>query len=264
MASCGGEPAPAGRPLVVVTVVPQTWFVERLAGERVEAMSLLPPGASEALYEPTVAQLQAVSRAALYVTLGHPRFAFEQAWLARVRAVNPSLPVVATAADEAPASDPHVWLAPGAARRLARRTAAALEERFPEARELIEANAAALDAEIETLAAELHTVLDPHRGESFWVFHPAWTRLAEEYGLRQEAIEREGKEPDAHALAELMRRARAQHVRVVFVQPQLSDASARVVADEIGARVEVLDPLARDWAVNLRRCAGRIAAGAVR
>ena len=39
---------------------------------------------------------------------------------------------------------------------------------------------------------------------------------------------------------------------VVFVQPQLDRAPAEVIAAEIGARVETLDPLAYDWPGNLR------------
>ena len=50
---------------------------------------------------------------------------------------------------------------------------------------------------------------------------------------------------------------------VVFAQPQFDAASARVVAAEIGARVELLDPLAPDWADNLRRVARALAEAAV-
>ena len=95
------------------------------------------------------------------------------------------------------------------------------------------------------------------------VHHPAWGYFAQEYGLEQVAIEHEGKEPDVRQLAELIQRARRDGVQVVFAQPQFDPASAELVAAEIGARVELLDPLAYDWATNLRHVARRIAEGAI-
>ena len=54
---CGrqeGEEPESGRPMVVVSVAPQAFFVERLAGDRVDIMVLIPPGASPATHEPSM------------------------------------------------------------------------------------------------------------------------------------------------------------------------------------------------------------------
>ena len=79
------------------------------------------------------------------------------------------------------------------------------------------------------------------------VFHPAWSHLACEYGLLQMAIEAGGKEPGPAQLVATIEEARREGIRVIFVQKGFSDRSARVIAAELGARVEPLDPLARDW-----------------
>ncbi len=92
------------------------------------------------------------------------------------------------------------------------------------------------------------------------MLHPAWGYLAEEYGLVQIAIQHENREPDPHRLARLIKRARDLDVEVIFQQPQFDGASARVVAEAIGGRVEALDPLAADWADNLVHVAERLAA----
>ncbi len=63
-------------------------------------------------------------------------------------------------------------------------------------------------------------------------------------------------------LAALIRSARASGARTLFVQPQFSPESVRALADEIGADVEPLDPLAYEWDTNLRHVARRFAAGA--
>ena len=81
-----------------------------------------------------------------------------------------------------------------------------------------------------------------------------------EYGLRQMAIESGGKEPGPAQLVATIEEARREGIRVVFAQKGFSDRSARVIAAELDARVEELDPLAHDWLENLRFSAARIAA----
>ena len=97
----------------------------------------------------------------------------------------------------------------------------------------------------------------------FLVFHPSWGSLAAAYGLVQWPIERDGKAPGALELARLIRDARAAGVHELLVQPQFDDAPARVVADAIGARLVVLDPLAYDWSANLRSAGRAIAEATV-
>jgi zinc transport system substrate-binding protein len=87
----------------------------------------------------------------------------------------------------------------------------------------------------------------------FLVLHPAWGYFADTYGLVQIPVERDGKEPGAQALAELVDEARRDGLKVIFVQPQFNPKPAETQA--IGGRIEVLDDLAPDYAANLRRAA---------
>ena len=59
---------------------------------------------------------------------------------------------------------------------------------------------------------------------------------------------------------ELIERARESGIRLVFVQPQFSAKSAKLVAREIGGQVAFADPLAEDWMTNLREVAGKFKA----
>ena len=85
---------PSGRPIVAVSVMPQAWFVEQLAGSLVQVETLLPPGANPHSFEPRMEQVAAVSRAAVYVKVGHPAFVVEKTWLPRFQADNPHMIVV--------------------------------------------------------------------------------------------------------------------------------------------------------------------------
>ncbi|NNF43487.1 MAG: zinc ABC transporter solute-binding protein [Phycisphaerales bacterium] len=261
LGACGRTtPAPTAatpdRPMVVVSVAPLAYFVERLAEDRVAIEVMIPPGANPATYEPTMTQMRSVTRATIYVKVGHPSFPFEAAWLDRLLGPAAGVTVVdATAGAPHRRGDPHVWLSPAAARVMIDNLADALATVLPHDSAALDANRVTLLAEIADLEATLHQVLDPHRGRSIVVFHPAWGYLTEAYGLTQAAIEHNHQEPDAHTLAELIAHARASDTKVIFVQPQFATASAEMVARAVNARVVAIDPLARDWDANLRRVA---------
>jgi len=262
----------AGVPPLVVTVSvpPQAYLVERIGGERVEVHVMVTPGASPATFEPSPQELVALGRSDLYVEVGHPDFLFEVRHLESFLKANPQISIVDMTAGQEESclaeqggpldDDPHIWLAPERMRSAAFAIEAALIGLDPEGAPRYGQNLKKLLSDIERLDGEITQLMAGLEGRRFMVFHPAWSHLACEYGLLQMAIESCGKEPGPAQLVATIEEARDEGIRVVFVQKGFSDRSARVIASELGARVESLDPLARDWLENLRYSADRIAA----
>jgi zinc transport system substrate-binding protein len=253
----------SGEPLqVVVSVLPQAGFVERIGGRHVSVSALVRPGYSPATYDPTPRQVAALAAADVYVRAGLP---FENAWLARIRAVNPDVTVVDTRlvpssgpADRhihGPAGDPHTWTSPPLAQVMAARIRDALARLMPDRRAGLDAGYAALAAELQALDEEIRTMLEPLEDRRFLVYHPAWVHFADTYDLTQLAIEKDGKEPGARSLAALIEQAREARIKVVFTQPQFHSKTAQQVARRIGGRVEEVDPLAPQIGPALRRLA---------
>ena len=289
MLSCAGRTtgensAGDGRLEVFVSVLPQAFIVERIGGERVTVDVLVGPGQSPHTFEPTPRQVARLCEARAYFTIG---MAFESALLPKIRSSVSQLHVVDMQAgvplragsetcehgngegehahgvgDEA--ADPHSWLNPRYARIQAATVAAALEQLDPAGAADFRRNFAALQRELDELDAELTRKLAPLKGRAFYVYHPAYGYFADAYGLRQIPVELEGKEPSAKQLAELMDRARAESVRVIFVQPQFSQKAAAAVAEGIGGVVVPLDDLSREYVRNLREMADKIDASARR
>lgn len=253
---------PPGRTAVVVSVPPLAWFADRLADDRVEISVMVPPGASPATYEPTARQMRTVGRADLYVAVGHPRFPFEAAWLDALTAANPEMAVVrAGARCRALRDDPHLWVSPRCAGRMAGEIGRAMERVVPAPPENLTDRIGALSAKVDSVAAEMARRLEPHRGRAFLVFHPALGYLARDFGLRQMSVSRGPTGPGPAGLGEIIRRARKAGIQTVFVQPQFSREAARVVARELpGGRVVAVDPLARDWASGMVTIAEKLAA----
>lgn len=155
-------------------------------------------------------------------------------------------------------TDPHIWLSPRLVKVQARTIADALIEADPAGQKTYEQNLAAFVKDLDALDADLTEALAPVRGKTFMVFHPAWGYFADAYGLRQEPIEIEGKEPTGRQLARMIEMAKDQGVRVIFVQPQFDRSSAERIAEAIDGVVVPIDPLARDYVGNLERVAATV------
>jgi zinc transport system substrate-binding protein len=157
--------------------------------------------------------------------------------------------------------DPHIWTSPPLVKQQAATVRDTLIALRPAEQARFEAGYARYAAELDALDAELRRLLAGKSGRRFMVFHPSWGYLASAYGLEQIPIEIEGKEPSPKALARIIDRAKAEGIRVIFVQPQFSRTAAEQVARAIGGEVVAIDPLAEDFVGNLRQVAQALARG---
>ena len=255
---------------VYVSILPQKYFVQQICKELADVQVMLPPGASPATYEPKPRQMAAISKARLYFSIAAP---FENAWLKKIAAANPNMAVVPTdrgikklpmavhhhrenaTQSEHGTLDPHIWLSPPLVMIQARTILKALQAADPTHRSVYESNFRAFISQISDLDAELRSIFSGRAGQKFMVFHPSWGYFAQAYGLQQVPIESEGKEPKPAQLRELIEHAREDGIKFVFVQPQFSARSAKLIAGEIGGQFVIADPLAEDWAGNLRAVA---------
>lgn len=259
--------SPAAALDVAVSVAPQAALVEAVGGPWVTVHVAVPDGASPHVFDPTPREVAALAGVGLYVATG---VEVELQLLPRLRAMLPDLQVIGPASTVDPHAghahtadcshaDPHLWLDPRLAAEQVQEIAAALADLLPEHAEEIAARAAAEQARLEALHAELAAILAPVRGRDMVVAHPAYGRLAAAYGLQQVAVEHDGHEPSPRQLAQVLERVRDRNATTLFVQPQFSVSAARGLAEAAGVSLVVLDPLARDYHANMRAMAQTIA-----
>ena len=160
--------------------------------------------------------------------------------------------------DHAGGYDPHVWLSPVNLIIMATAVEQALAEADPVNSASYEQNRKQVEEELTQLHQDLARILAPHKGASFYVFHPSFGYFANTYELKQYAVEVEGKTPTPRQLSRLISRAKKEGVKVIFVQPQFDSSSGQVIAQAIHGEVVPLNPLAEDVAANLRLIAERI------
>jgi len=278
MTSSAGDEL-ADKVKVVVSIVPAAYFVERVGRPYVEVSVLVGQGQEPHTFEPTPRLMAKLADARLIFKMGFP---FEQTLIKKIASTSKKAQVVDLQqgiklrpvteeeehghgdadknehSHEAGEMDQHTWLDPRLAKIQARTIADALIQTDPGHKDHYEKNLKEFQADLDAVHEQLTKALAPVRGKSFFVFHPAYGYFGDAYGLKQIAVQLGGKEPTAKQLARLMELAKAENVRVIFVQPQFSQKGAEVLARAIGAAVVPLDDLAPDYLKNLQEMAAKL------
>jgi zinc transport system substrate-binding protein len=265
-----GAMAAEDRLEVVVSILPQQWFVEQIGGPEVTVSVLVGPGHSPATFEPTPKQLARLQRADLFVASGVP---FERGLVPRIAGMREKLRICGPLPDVAEAdehdhhghhhhhhdTDPHTWLDPAQARQMARTICDELSSLSPGRAALFAQRLVGVEEKLNQLEDDIRRQLAPYQGARFFVFHPAFGHFAAAVGLEQIAVEDQGHEPGAKQLARVIEQARQDGATAIIVQPQFSQKSASTVAEAAGLEVVVLDPLSPDYVNNLEHIATTLA-----
>jgi zinc/manganese transport system substrate-binding protein/manganese/iron transport system substrate-binding protein len=166
-----------------------------------------------------------------------------EAWLARTieNAGNPNLRVL-VASDGLPTKggNPHLWMDPELARGYVRAIRDALAKIDPADRDLFAKNAQAYDRQLLALEREIAKQIAtiPPASRTMIVFHNAWQYYDDRFGLRTLGVIElaPGQEPNPSYVADLVRLARANHVRAVFAEPEYSPKLIQTLAESAGIK----------------------------
>lgn len=284
---------------VSVSIIPQAFFVQKIAGNLVEVNVMVQKGKSPETYEPTIKELEKLSESQIYFNIGMP---FESAWLKRFEGVNPNLKIVAPLKkgeleaylaqyedladshfhkdDEHHANDsqeshkasgnphnshskhnhvelqeihrhyPHIWLSFILSKAHAQVICDNLCEIDTKNCAIYKKNLVRLEKEIDKMFAHFKAVFGG-TGGAFLVYHPAFSYIANELGLQEFAIEKDGKEGKIAHTKEILAIIKAKNIKAIFIQPQFSSKSAKVLAKEAKISIKTADPLAFDWLENI-------------
>ncbi|MBN1532412.1 MAG: zinc ABC transporter substrate-binding protein [Spirochaetes bacterium] len=263
------SPEGDGRQTIAVSILPQRYLLERIAGDRFHIAVMIPAGYSPESSEVTPGQMKEIARAVIYFRVGP--IPFERSRMAGFIQANPAMivtdtsrgiPLIEGDGSHHGGADPHVWVSPKSGRIMARHMMETLIAFDPGSRKLYERNFRALAADIDRLDRRLAETLRPCRGGRFIVYHPAWAYLARDYGLVQVPVEHQGKSPAPSRIGDIIRLARSEGIRTVFVQRQSPTDTAEAIAGDIGGTLVTLDPLSPDWPGEMERAAAAIAKSA--
>lgn len=261
LSACSPQPASQEKTLYV-SILPMRSLVKEIVGEDFRIEVLVPPGASPETFEPTPRQFIGLNEAQLVFNVG--LLEFETALLDKIedrtKIVDLSRGIVRiegscahagrNGSDHAHGVDPHVWTSPRALQRMAENAYEAIHARWPDSAKYT-ANHARLQEELRQLDLRTAEKIARSGIRYFIIYHPALTYYARDYGLQQEAVEADGKEPSAKRLTALIRQARKDGIGRILYQNQFPVLVVETIARDIGAECAEIDPLREDAIANI-------------
>jgi zinc transport system substrate-binding protein len=279
LSGCGRNSSPStaasdGKIKLYGLIPPVVWLASQIGGDKVSCDVLVPPGQSVHSYKPTPRDIARLLAADYYLLIGLP---MENSTIRKVLADSKTKIVDITtgikrrqisAADSCDHDhdhdhghahdhdhshdkheqfyDTHVWMSPANNLEMAEAICRLLEEIDPAGKDTYRANLNTLIEKIRAVDASLVKQLAPWKGKKFMVYHPAFGYFADHYGMVQEAVETGGKSPTPKQLEKLVKEARAENVKLIFVQPQFPQNSAQAISEALGAEIIMVDPQRSD------------------
>ncbi|HWL65858.1 MAG TPA: metal ABC transporter substrate-binding protein [Actinomycetota bacterium] len=242
----GGESGTSEGPKVIAAFYPLEFVATEIVGRNATVTNLSPPGVEPHDLELAPDQVRSLAQADLIVYIGQ---GFQPAVEDVIGELSGTRMVDALDTQdeliEAGAADPHVWLDPTRLASLGNVIAREMVEIEPGNADVYRDNAATLAGALNELDEEYSAALADCERNELVVSHEAFRYLTDRYGLEQvgvSGIDPES-EPSPGRVAEVAEFARDHGVTTIFFEEQVAPDIAQVIADEIGARVEVLDPL---------------------
>jgi zinc transport system substrate-binding protein len=274
-----GKKSSDDRLQVAVSVEPHAFLLERIGGERLRIEVLVPTGKEPEHYQATPDKIAALSQTKILFRTGMP---FEEVLIPKLKSINSGLKIVdlrngitlrsfelhnhdsdsATAGNSPNSpneSDPHIWFAPTILKTETQTILQTLLETDPEGEVQYRNNTEQFLEEIEALRIDLAKRLVPFKEKTIFVFHPSYGYFCDEFGLRQRAIEFEGKSPKPQQLTELINEIRnGNNIPVIFVQPEFNQAPTQAITEATGTKIIIHSSLERNVLQSMKHFAEEI------
>ena len=146
-------------------------------------------------------------------------------------------------------SDPHIWLNPNLVKIQVKNIAERLSQIDPENSKSYNENASQYIEKLELLDLQIREELSSCSKKDFITYHNAFSYFSNEYGLTQHTITKgvhSHSQPTAKSIEDIIHLAKKLDIRVIFTEDTSDIRISKVIADEIGADVLILSPVATE------------------
>ena len=142
-------------------------------------------------------------------------------------------------------TDPHFWTDPLAVKAIVPGLCETLCKLDPPNAKNYRSNAGKFEKRLDDLNKMISEKLKPFAGKYLFSFHPSFCYLIQRYGLVYGgSIEPSpGKEPSVRFISELTKKLKKTKTKAIFTEPQLPDKPAKAIAEAIGIKLWMLDPI---------------------
>ncbi len=229
-------------------------LAKNIGGSQVEVATITPTGVEPHDYEPTPQDLAKVYQAKLVLLNGNGLDAWGDRLLTDLRSkhipvirMSDALVVLPTdgAASNKELYDPHVWLDPQNVIREADLVSDALSTIDPSHAQTYAVNRDVYTSKLMQLDADYRAGLMTCQTRELFTSHNAFRYLARRYGLVSSYLQGLSPEedPSPQTMANLANRAKRERISYVFFETLVNPKLAETLAQEIGAKTLLLNPI---------------------
>lgn len=250
------------KPLVLVSIPPYKYFVEKIAGDTLNVKTIVPKDQNAHLYSPTIKELSDIQKATLFFRIGE---SFEEKILYTLTENNPEMKVVDLRDDVnlIPIEhshkhthsclhghyDIHFWLSPNEVQKQIKTVLKNLNTSFPENKELYTQNYQELKNELHRLDKRIKKILPPY--QTFLTSHAAFAYFCKDYKCNEIPVEYSGKEISPRDLERIIDDAKKNKASVMILIPQFNNQGAILVAKWLKIPAVTLNPYSDEYEQNL-------------
>lgn len=250
--------------ILSVSIEPQKYFLDILVGNNFQINTAIPSGANPESYDPSPSQMVKIGKSKIYFKVGH--MGLEDVWLCNIATNNPQMKIVDCSEGIKPildkghhGVDPHIWSSPQTASIISQNMYDALLKFNPEKKEVYLNNYIKLNKIIQQTDSTIQSYINQSKHKAFVIYHPALTYFAHQYSLKQYSIEVDGKTPSPQQLSQLIKQAKKDRVKVIFLQEEYDPKNVENIAKELDAKIIKINPLAYQWDQEMIKIAKAIA-----
>ncbi|MEG0783390.1 metal ABC transporter substrate-binding protein [Carnobacterium sp.] len=247
---------------IVTSFYPMYDFTQNVAGDNAEVSVLMKAGTEPHDYEPSAKDIAKIADSDVFVYNSKEM----ETWVSSVLTnIDTKKTVVVDASqgidllegnhsdDETEAEheghshahDPHIWLDPVLAQKQVDTIKEGIIKADTKNKETYEKNALAYKEKLAALNEKFEMGLKNAENRTFVTQHAAFAYLANRYDLEQVAIAglSPDQEPSPAKLAELNDFIKENNIKIIYFAETASPKIAKTVANETGAKLEVLSPI---------------------
>ncbi|MDM8535109.1 zinc ABC transporter substrate-binding protein [Clostridiaceae bacterium HSG29] len=246
---------------IAVSIVPEENFIEKIVGDEFNIITLIPSGSSPSSHQPSPKQLQELSNADLYFTIGVET---EKANILPIISEYENLKIVDIATEidsiyqpryfdnNKLSKDPHIWLSPKRAIEIVKIMERELINQYPEYEDIFSSNSKNYISELNILDSFIKEKVTTFDNKDFIIYHPSYGYFADDYGLNMIEIEVEGKNASIDKLNEVIKYAKENNLKSIYYQAEMSSKQAKIIASEINIKTIKLEPLGKNYIESLK------------
>lgn len=236
---------------VVTSFYPLYYLSERIGRDKADIHNITPAGAEPHDYEPTAQDVALIESSNLLILNGVNL----ESWGEDIKSnlsehtnlviAGEGLVNQQIAEDGKTIMDPHVWLSPSLAGKMADKILVGFQVADPANISYYTANATALKEDLAGLDVDYSSGLKACVSRDIITSHSAFGYLALAYNLRQVSIAglSPNAEPSPQEIAAIAKFAKENGVKYIFFESLVSPKLSETIATEVGVKTLVLNPI---------------------